>query len=136
MWVIISSDGDIDYTDVYGPFESEEEADAYGAELPADDGDIAYRVVPLFPTSALDTILAKEVSENEEDERSNLVPDVSLSPNALLTANDQKEEDLQADLNDQKLDSILDLLANANLSGPEEQIEAIRLFEALFPEEK
>jgi hypothetical protein len=59
MWVIISSDGDIDYTDVYGPFATQAEADAYGAELPEDDGDIAYRVVPLSPISALSAILAE-----------------------------------------------------------------------------
>ena len=59
MWVIISSDGDIDYTDVYGPFTTQAEAEACGAELPADDGDIAYRVVALSPISALDAIIAE-----------------------------------------------------------------------------
>ena len=45
MWLIISGDGDIDYTSVYGPFATKEEADA--VEVPEDDGDDAYRVIKL-----------------------------------------------------------------------------------------
>lgn len=41
MWVIVSSDGDIDYTDVYGPYATQAEAEA---DLPEDNDDLAYRV--------------------------------------------------------------------------------------------
>ena len=44
MWVIISGDGDIDYTAVHGPFSTEEEANAAFEFLPPDDDDIRSRI--------------------------------------------------------------------------------------------
>jgi hypothetical protein len=54
MWVIISSDGDVDYTNVYGPFADKNEAEEILSLLPEDDGDLAYRTEPVQPTSNLD----------------------------------------------------------------------------------
>jgi len=65
MWVIIGSDGDVDYTNVYGPFTTEAEADAKCDLLPPDNGDIAYRVEPIQPVTTLDSILAEQDSEDE-----------------------------------------------------------------------
>jgi hypothetical protein len=56
MWVIIGSDGDIDYTDVYGLFGSKDDAEAALARLPEDDGDVAYRTELLKPISDLDDL--------------------------------------------------------------------------------
>lgn len=44
MWVIVSSDGDVDYTDVYGPYATQKEANA---ALPEDSDALAYRVLPI-----------------------------------------------------------------------------------------
>lgn len=45
MWLIISSDGDPDYTDAYGPIATESEAQAILKLLPEDDGDIFWRTI-------------------------------------------------------------------------------------------
>lgn len=49
-WVIISSDGDVDYTDVWGFYDTEAEANR---DLPTDTDDIAYRVVRVQPAADL-----------------------------------------------------------------------------------
>lgn len=48
MWIIIKSDGDIDYTTVYGPFTSYEEATSV---CPDDSDDYAYRVEMIQPVT-------------------------------------------------------------------------------------
>ena len=54
MFVIIESDGDIDYTSVYGPFASPEEANAALEALPSEDTlDNQYRVEPIRDPSTL-----------------------------------------------------------------------------------
>jgi hypothetical protein len=50
MWVIIQSDGDADYTTVYGPFTSIAEANS---TCPTDDEDYTYRVEPIRNISQL-----------------------------------------------------------------------------------
>ena len=50
MWFIISGDGDIDYTNVYGPYPTEAAAEQ---DLPEDTDDIRYRTVELQNPSDL-----------------------------------------------------------------------------------
>ena len=48
-WFVIASDGDIDYTDIYGPYESKTAAEA---ACPVDNDDYSYRVItPQDPIS-------------------------------------------------------------------------------------
>lgn len=54
MWVIISGDGDIDYTTVYGPFDSRDDAEEALQGLPADDEDTKWRTEEILPASALE----------------------------------------------------------------------------------
>jgi hypothetical protein len=56
MWVIIGSDGDIDYTDVYGLFGSQADAEEALSRLPEDDGDVSYRAELLKSISDLDDL--------------------------------------------------------------------------------
>lgn len=51
MYVIIKSDGDIDYTSVFGLFGTIEEAEKV---IPEDDPNFTYRVVPLKEPLQLD----------------------------------------------------------------------------------
>lgn len=53
MWLVIQSDGDIDYTDVYGPFSSKQEAEDATPEIDEFESDYAYRVVKLKDPSKL-----------------------------------------------------------------------------------
>jgi hypothetical protein len=54
--VIVRSDGDADYTTVYGPF-SAEEIGELEFRLPEDDGDYFWRVMPLSSRDELETAL-------------------------------------------------------------------------------
>lgn len=53
MWLVIKSDGDIDYTDVYGPFASKQEAEDAIPENDEFESDYAYRSVKLQDSSHL-----------------------------------------------------------------------------------
>jgi len=83
MWVIIGSDGDVDYTNVYGPFTTVEEADAKCDLLPPDNGDIAYRVELIQSVAELDKVVAEQEPDDDEVNFENedfVVPLVSNTP--------------------------------------------------------
>lgn len=60
MWVIIVGDNDIDYVNVYGPFESEEAANEIADNYPDDgSGDNNVRVAQIQPSDALIELMAE-----------------------------------------------------------------------------
>lgn len=67
MWVIIVSGGDADYTDVYGPFTTENEAEEKAEMLPADTDDISYRVKKVDTIADLDERIEEEKEYQTEE---------------------------------------------------------------------
>jgi len=65
MWVAIVGDGDIDYTEVYGPFDSVEEANAAVAGY-EDTDDISIRVESIRSPQALIERMAEEDDDYPE----------------------------------------------------------------------
>jgi len=53
MWLVIQSDGDVDYTDVFGPFASKKAAEDAIPEVDDFEDGYAYRAVKLQDPSRL-----------------------------------------------------------------------------------
>lgn len=68
-WVVLRSDGDIDYTHVYiaENVTNAEEAKALELTLPEDTADERYRVVPLQSKKDLDADIAEYIDDEYED---------------------------------------------------------------------
>ncbi len=64
MWVVIISDGDIDYTDIYGPFDTEQEAEASISHI-EDNDDYSYRVIPIQSLVELESRLEERDEDDE-----------------------------------------------------------------------